>query len=261
MVTPDMEATVRFYDEILGMPLIGTLGNGDPHEPYPFRHYFFSLGGRSTLAFFEWPDIDTGTPRPAGLPHAGSVYDHVSFNLETVADLVALRARLVEHGIEVSDIVDHTVFHSIYFTDPINGASLEASAWIRDLHTNPYWGDPEPGPATAAIVRRSTRCRPCCPETQDRPSGERTSGRSRASRRADRQARLKCRCPAARSSPTRRRPSRARSRAGRSRCRSSVKVVVAAARAVRGRPRQHDVEDRAPSMSTVSAAGVLRQNR
>ena len=156
MVTPDMDATVRFYHELLGMPLVGTLGNGDPNEPYPFRHYFFSLGGRSTLAFFEWPGIDTGEPRPAGLPHAGSVYDHVSFNLETAADLVALRGRLVEHGIEVSEIVDHTVFHSIYFTDPINGASLEASAWIRDLHANPYWGDPDPGAATAAIVKERT---------------------------------------------------------------------------------------------------------
>jgi catechol 2,3-dioxygenase-like lactoylglutathione lyase family enzyme len=156
MVTPDMDATARFYGEVLQMPLIGTLGNGDPNEPYPYRHYFFSLGGRSTLAFFEWPGIDTGEHPPAGIPEAGQVYDHCSFNVEHVEDLLALRQRLIEHGVEVSEVVDHTVFHSIYFDDPVNGAALEVSCWIRDLHANPYYGDPEPGDVTARLTKGRT---------------------------------------------------------------------------------------------------------
>lgn len=153
LVTPDMDATVRFYTEAMGMDLVATMGNGDPEEPYPFRHYFFSLGGRSTLAFFEWPGVDTGAPKPAGIPVAGREYDHVSFNLETVEDLLALRQRLTQHGHEVSDVVDHTVFYSLYFSDPVNGAALEASVWVRDVHATPSFGDPEPVPAAAAIQK------------------------------------------------------------------------------------------------------------
>ena len=38
MVTPDMDATVRFYHGVLGMRLVTTLKAG------PMRHYFFEIG-------------------------------------------------------------------------------------------------------------------------------------------------------------------------------------------------------------------------
>ena len=61
------------------------------------------MGPQTTLAFFEWPGIDTGEPRPAGLPHTGSVYDHVSFNLEKVADLVQLNTEVVDTALSTVD--------------------------------------------------------------------------------------------------------------------------------------------------------------
>ena len=36
-----------------------------------------------------------------------------------------------EHDCEVTDVVDHQVMRSIYFTDP-NGIALEASWWVMD---------------------------------------------------------------------------------------------------------------------------------
>ncbi len=153
MVTPDMEATVRFYHDVLGMPLVGTLGNGDPNEPYPYRHYFFRIGTRNTLAFFEWPGVDTGPKKDAGIPGDGQKFDHVSFDVTSLEELLALRERLLAASIEVTPVVDHTIFYSIYFDDPVNGASLEASVWVRDLDKVGYWGDPEPTPTAARIQK------------------------------------------------------------------------------------------------------------
>jgi catechol 2,3-dioxygenase-like lactoylglutathione lyase family enzyme len=153
LVTPDMDATVRFYQDVLGMELVGTLGNGDPNEPYPYRHYFFSLGGEQTLAFFEWPGIDTGESKPAGIPAAGRAFDHVSFNVPTVDDLLALRTRLQVYGVDVTPVIDHTIFYSVYFDDPVNGAALEASVWVRDLVKAGYWGDPQPVPSALARIK------------------------------------------------------------------------------------------------------------
>lgn len=153
MVTPDMEATVRFYHDVLGMELVATLGNGDPQEPYPYRHYFFRMGAGGTVAFFEWPGIDTGEKKPAGIPEPGREFDHVSFNVDTVDDLLALRTRLVENGYDVTPVIDHTIVYSIYFDDPVNGAALEASVWVRDLERAGYWGDPQPTPTAARYIK------------------------------------------------------------------------------------------------------------
>ena len=153
MVTPDMEATTRFYHDVLGMELVATLGNGDPNESYPYRHYFFRMGDANTVAFFEWPGVDTGPAKPAGLPAVGREFDHVSFNVDSVDDLLALRARLVEAGVDVTPVIDHTIIYSIYFDDPVNGAALEASVWVRDVDRAGYWGDPDPVPTAARIVK------------------------------------------------------------------------------------------------------------
>ncbi len=125
MLTPDMDATVRFYQGVLGMRLVATTMAG------PMRHYFFEMGEQNTIAFFEWKDARTFT-KPAGIPaHEAGQFDHLSFNVPDEDALHALRKRLLDAGCEVTEIVDHGFIRSIYFNDN-NGIALEASWWVLD---------------------------------------------------------------------------------------------------------------------------------
>jgi len=127
LITTDMDATVRFYHGVLGARLVATIGTPD------FRHYFFEFGPEQTVAFFEYQGAEIEPfSKPAGIPDPRAVqFDHLSFNLPDEEALESLRRRLKEHDCEVTDVVDHSVMHSIYFTDP-NGIALEASWWVID---------------------------------------------------------------------------------------------------------------------------------
>ena len=142
LVTGNMEKTVIFYRDVLGMALVATTGN----KPgmYPYRHYFFKLGQGNTIAFFEWPEMVEEFHKPAGLPAQGRIqFDHVSFNLLNEDALFGLKKTLEEHGIDVTSVVDHKFLRSIYFTDP-NGIALEATCWVRDPTCGePDYDDPE----------------------------------------------------------------------------------------------------------------------
>jgi catechol 2,3-dioxygenase-like lactoylglutathione lyase family enzyme len=141
LVTSDMDATTRFYRDALGCKLVATIGTER------FRHYFFSIGKGNTIAFFEWPGVDVDVPeKPAGEPASGRQFDHLSFNVDTYDDFLALRERLCKAGVEVTRVVDHQFIHSIYFNDP-NGISLEASVWLIDPENEVVYGDADPVPA------------------------------------------------------------------------------------------------------------------
>jgi catechol 2,3-dioxygenase-like lactoylglutathione lyase family enzyme len=153
LVTPDMDATVRFYHGVLGMRLVATLMAG------PMRHYFFEIGPENTVAFFEWKGAPTYA-KPAGVPiPEPTQFDHLSFNLPDEDSLVALQERLRTAGCEVTPVIDHGIVHSIYFTDP-NGIALEASWWLRDATGRPadyadrfFFADPNPVPAVGELAR------------------------------------------------------------------------------------------------------------
>jgi catechol 2,3-dioxygenase-like lactoylglutathione lyase family enzyme len=157
MVTGDMDKTVRFYRDVLGMPLVATTGNAPGR--YPYRHYFFQLGDGNTLAFFEWPGMVEDFHKPAGLPVKGRVqFDHMSFNVESEDALLELKASLEAKSVEVTEVIDHNIIHSIYFTDP-NGIALEASFWIHnptsqapDYSDSTFFSDPDPVPSAQPKV-------------------------------------------------------------------------------------------------------------
>ena len=157
LVTEDMDKTVRFYRDVLGMPLVATTGNQP--DLYPYRHYFFALGEGNTIAFFEWPGMVEEFHKPAGTPVRGRVqFDHVSFNVENEEALLELKTRLEQNKVEVTRVVDHRIIHSIYFTDP-NGIALEASYWLNDPtiqeadYSDPdLFADPDPVPSARAKV-------------------------------------------------------------------------------------------------------------
>jgi catechol 2,3-dioxygenase-like lactoylglutathione lyase family enzyme len=143
LITPDMDATVRFYRDIMGLPLVGAISNET------FRHYFFDLGNHNTIAFFEYSGVtDTGGKKEAGVAGSGRQFDHLSFNVESEAALLELTTRLRKGGVEVTEIVDHNFIRSIYFDDP-SGIPLEASYWVQDITEKTFIEDKNPVPALA----------------------------------------------------------------------------------------------------------------
>lgn len=159
LVTPDMDATVRFYVGVLGMRLVATTMAG------PMRHYFFEMGPENTVAFFEIENVETFA-KPAGVPPSiPAQFDHISFNLPDEQALLALRDRLQAMSCEVTEVVDHGFVRSVYFTDP-NGIALEASWWAVDgtgraanYDDGRLFGDPDPVPAVGELRSTGTLLR------------------------------------------------------------------------------------------------------
>ncbi|MFL5297325.1 MAG: VOC family protein [Phenylobacterium sp.] len=147
LVCRDMEETVRFYTEALGMPLVKTVALPDGGQ-----HFFFDCGGETLLAFFWWPDA------PAAAPGVASVKDfprepksavgsmnHVAFDMDE-DQLEASIGKLQAAGVHVSVpvVVNHddspmgasremhegVWVRSVYFRDP-NGIMLEYAAVLR----------------------------------------------------------------------------------------------------------------------------------
>jgi len=114
LVSSDVERTIGFYQDLLGFPLTELIENRD----YPgSSHFFFDIGNRNLLAFFDFPGLDVG-------PYAevlGGLH-HMAISVEPDRWEEIVR-RLEAAG------VDHEVHSgvSVYFRDP-DGARIELIA-------------------------------------------------------------------------------------------------------------------------------------
>jgi len=146
MVTGDMDQTIRFWRDLLGMRLVAGLGRPG------YRHYFFEISENDLLAFFEWPGVRPVEEKDHGYPVQGPVvFDHVSFGVAGDEELWELKDRLEAAGFAVSGVIDHGFIHSIYTWDP-NGLPIEFSADVAgvDVRRNPQMKDREPSAAARA---------------------------------------------------------------------------------------------------------------
>jgi catechol 2,3-dioxygenase-like lactoylglutathione lyase family enzyme len=140
MVTGDMEATIRFWRDLLGMRLVAGLGRPG------YRHYFFEITAHDMIAFFEWTDAEPLPEKDHGVPVKGPVgFDHVSIEVATEDDLWEVKDRLAAADIWVSEVIDHGFIHSIYAFDP-NNIPIEFSAPVPgvDVRRRPKMRDAEP---------------------------------------------------------------------------------------------------------------------
>src|SRR3712207_4915152 len=114
LISGDVERTIRFYQDLLGFPLTELIDNRD----YPgSSHFFFDIGNRNLLAFFDFPGLDVGPY----LEVLGGLH-HLAISMEpTRWDEIV--ARLTEAGVE--HVVHSEV--SVYFRDP-DGARIELIA-------------------------------------------------------------------------------------------------------------------------------------
>ena len=144
MATKDMDETIRFWRDLLGMRLVAGLGRPG------YRHYFFEISEHDMIAFFEWPDLDKIPEKDHGVPVKGPyVFDHVSFEVESEEDLWKLKDKLEAADVWVSEILDHGFIHSIYAFDP-NNMAIEFSLPVPgvDIRKAPKMKDIEPTSVT-----------------------------------------------------------------------------------------------------------------
>ena len=128
MATADMDQTIRFWRDLLGMRLVGGLG----HPGY--RHYFFEISPHDMIAFFEWPEVQKIPAKDHGAPVKGPLaFDHISLEVASDEDLWELKAKLEAASFWVSELVDHGFIHSIYTFDP-NRIALEFSAPVARIN-------------------------------------------------------------------------------------------------------------------------------
>lgn len=163
LVCSDMERTVDFYSNVLGMPLIKSLdlpmGQG--------QHFFFDAGGGDSLAFFWFKDAPDGVPgisAPAAIPGIGDIISAVSsmnhISLHVPAEKFdEYRVKLKSKGVRVGPILNHdesefqvsrelhpgVYVRSFYFLDP-DGITLEFACWTKEFTA----ADVRVAPKTAA---------------------------------------------------------------------------------------------------------------
>ena len=140
----DMDGTIRFWRDLLGMRLVAGLGRPG------YRHYFFQISETDLIAFFEWSDVEPVDQKEHGRPVPGPfIFDHVSFGVETEEDLWELKDKFSAAGVHVSEVVDHGFIHSIYAHDP-NGIPIEFSHNVEgiDIRKTPQMADTHPSEVT-----------------------------------------------------------------------------------------------------------------
>ncbi|NLX48980.1 MAG: VOC family protein [Methanospirillum sp.] len=146
LVTGDMDATIRFWRDLLGCRLVGRLGR--PGQ----RAYFFDAGAGTLVGFFEWPGVEPVPAREAqervGGPFA---FDHVALAVGSLDDLFGLKDRFTAAGVASSDITDHGFIRSVYLHDP-NGITVECCCPARgaDMARDPVAIEKEPTAVASA---------------------------------------------------------------------------------------------------------------
>ena len=110
-ISSDVERTIRFYDGVLGFPLLEMFENRDYEGS---THFFFDLGHGNALAYFDLPGLDL---QPYMEVLGG--HHHLAISIAR-PQWEAARARLEAAGVECA----HVDGSSLYFRGP-DGERLE----------------------------------------------------------------------------------------------------------------------------------------
>ena len=108
----DLEATARFYTEVMGMPVIEVIDNRDEAQS---THMNINIGGGMMLSFFDFPHVPRLRRRaPEGI---GNVM-HIAIDI-TEERKSEIKARLVAQNVPHMEMEG-----SVYIKDP-NGLGIE----------------------------------------------------------------------------------------------------------------------------------------
>jgi glyoxylase I family protein len=124
-VTRDMEATRKFYCDLIGLPLLATWTEVDQlfGKERVYCHCFFGMEDGSALTFFQFAnkeDEDLFGPKMPFTP-----FHHIAFNVDPKTQ-GEIEERAAKAGYKEPEffVLDHGYCRSIYITDP-NGMIME----------------------------------------------------------------------------------------------------------------------------------------
>ena len=142
IMTADVKAQIEFFSDVLGMKLKALYWM---HNVDGYFHAFMELNPSCCVAFVAAPAVQD-IPIEFGVSHAGNpvkpcaagAMQHVAFNVDTDAALLAMRDRIRSRGVRVMGPLDHGFCKSIYFGGPENlvlevstsERAIDAEAWI-----------------------------------------------------------------------------------------------------------------------------------
>ena len=118
-VTTDMEATRKFYEEIIGFPLVATWCEKTDlfGKERTYMHCFFDIGDGECLAFFQFANEDDQQEFGPELPLSGFRHLAMKVDQETQDGICE---RLTDAGYKEPDmyILNHGYCYSLYIYDP-----------------------------------------------------------------------------------------------------------------------------------------------
>ncbi len=138
--TNDLDKTVRFWRDLLGMKMIAGIGNKGS------RQYFFEVAENSMISFFEWPHVQPVPDKDPGSPVNGPfVFDHICFEVENRDRLWELKDTMEAAEVWCTEELDNGFIHSIFSTDP-NNIQLEFCYRNKSINLSrePRIVDPDP---------------------------------------------------------------------------------------------------------------------
>ena len=114
LICSDVEQTIRFYQDLLGFPLVELVENRDYAGS---THFFFDVGNRTLLGFFDFP----GLGLEPGIEAIGGV-QHIAISARRDR-WEEVRDRLDAAGVPYAG-PDRGIEESMYFKDP-DGIQIE----------------------------------------------------------------------------------------------------------------------------------------
>jgi catechol 2,3-dioxygenase-like lactoylglutathione lyase family enzyme len=124
-VSNDLEATRRFYEDVVGLPLVATWCESDLMfgKVRTYCHTFFGMPDGSALAFFQFADPADAAEFGPKMPF--SPFHHIALQVDAAAQ-AEIEQRLAAAGYKEPEsfVLDHGYCRSVYATDP-NGMIVE----------------------------------------------------------------------------------------------------------------------------------------
>ena len=118
-VTKDMEATRKFYEDVIGLPLVATWSESDElfGAVRTYCHCFFGIGDGGALAFFQF--VNPKDQEEFGPKMPFSPFHHIALHVDAETQK-EIEGRIAKAGYKEPQtfVLEHGYCRSVYVQDP-----------------------------------------------------------------------------------------------------------------------------------------------